>query len=150
MNGLFIQERAFRLGKGDGYYKSCPRIIEDPNHIFFHCSQAQRGWASNALYYEVDPANNYLNLANSFIDILDGALTKSPMGTARIYVVHQTCWALWKHRNSRLYNNQHFCFSPWIYTKCARENLKAIIKYCNSTKKKKRIRKALTLIVPNN
>lgn len=91
---ISTQERASRLGKGNGCYKSFPRIKKDLDHIFFHYNQAQRGWASNALYYEADPAKNYLNLVNSFIDILDRALSKSPMETARIYVVHQTCWTL--------------------------------------------------------
>lgn len=148
VGGLFTQERALKLGRGDGFCKSCPGIIEDPDHIFYHCQQAQRGWASNALYYEADPSNNSLIHTNSFIDILDEALDKSPQGTTRIYVIHQTCWALWKHRNGRLYNNQHCRFAPSVYAERAKESLEASIRYCTATKKKTRMRKALALIVP--
>lgn len=35
---LFTQEQAQKIGRGDGCCKSCPRIIETPKHIFYHCS----------------------------------------------------------------------------------------------------------------
>lgn len=56
-----------------------------------------------------------------FIDILDGALSRDLDGASQIFVVHQTCWMLWKQRNGRLYNNHLLRFSPSIeYGPCKR------------------------------
>lgn len=48
----------------------------------------------NALYFELDPYASYFIGTSSFINILDSALTKMMMGTARIFVDYQTAWIL--------------------------------------------------------
>lgn len=42
-NGPFTQERALKLRKGDGCCKTCPGIVETPEHIFYECPLEQ--WA---------------------------------------------------------------------------------------------------------
>lgn len=94
MHGLYMLDKAHRLGHGDGFYMACSGTMKMPEHIFFDCFKAQRGWVGNVLLFEPDPYASYLIGKNSFINILDSALEKTSMGTAQLYVVYQTAWTL--------------------------------------------------------
>lgn len=85
---------------------ACLGTIETPKHIFFNYFKAQCGWDENALFFKADPYSTYLVDTNSFIDILDSALAKTTLGTARIYVVYHTVWTLCLHKNNRVYQDR--------------------------------------------
>lgn len=82
IHGLYTKERAQTLGYNNGFYFVYIDISEMLGHIFFSCSKAQQGWASNALFFESDSSSNYLANTHSFIDILDSGLDRTPIGIA--------------------------------------------------------------------
>lgn len=63
MNGLYTQEHATKLGKEDGCCKSCLGYTKDLEHIFFNYLFAQRRWVGNAIFFEIDPTHNMLELS---------------------------------------------------------------------------------------
>lgn len=148
MCGLFTQERTWKLGQGDGNCEFYPKTPETLEHIFYNCRHAQKGWASIAIYFEPVPTNNYLTSTISLINIIDLALEKTPQSTARLYIIHQSCWTLWNHRNGGLYNNHSLRFSPNVTTERAREHLQVVTRYYDSKKKKRRMKNADLIMVP--
>lgn len=94
--------------------------------------------------------DNTLAFTNSFIDILDDSLSYDHDNTARIFVIHQTCWMLWNQRYGHLYNHHLMRFSPWLNTNRAKEHLVAALRYNKSHKKNRRIRKTYLIITSVN
>lgn len=87
---------------------------------------------------------------SSFIDILDSALTKSVLGTTKIYVIYQTAWTLWLHRNNRVYQNRPLRFAPQINAEMARAYLEGASQYTASHKKRRRMTQAMAFIIPHD
>lgn len=130
MHLMYNLARAQTLGHGDDTCPICPGQQETNEHIFFSCFKAQRGWAATAIFYEQQPLDNTLNDARSIIDIIDGSLQKSVVGTARLFVIYHTCWEPWNQRNDRVYNNKHPLFSARATAELAREHI--IVAACYS------------------
>lgn len=103
MQGLYRRDCAKTLGHNNGFCTLCPDTRETLEHIFFTSSKAQRGWAGDALYFELNPCNSYMVRTHLFIDILDSRLEKLPKSNAQLYVIYQTDWMLWLHTNIRVY-----------------------------------------------
>lgn len=141
-------ERAQKIGHGDGSYSIFLGALETNEHIFFRCIKAQHGWAETAIYYKAVPHKNTLVAATSIIDILNGALQKTPQGTTNLFVIYHTCWSLWTHWNDRLCSTRHPTFSPRVTADQARDHIVATAKYSISHKKKCRLLKAAHLILP--
>lgn len=148
MNSMYNMVRAQKLGHGDGYCPLCPGHEETNEHIFFLCFKAQRGWGATVLFYEPHPRDSSLIEAQSIRDIIDGCLEKSPVATARLFVVHHTCWELWNQRNDRTYNHKHPIFSARKTAELAKEHIAAAARYNMSYKKRRRLRKATEYILP--
>lgn len=148
MHGLYTLDRGHKLGHGDGFCMACLGIRESLEHIFFHCFNAQRGWAGNALFFEPDPYSSYLVDTNSFINILDSALDKTTKGIGRIYVIYQTAWTLWLHHNIKVYQNRPLRFAPQINAELAKAYLEVDLQYMTLHKKRRRMSQAVTYIVP--
>lgn len=146
---MYNMERAQRIGHGDGCCFVYPGKIETNEHIFFHCIKAHRGWAATTIYYEDTPQDNTILDANSIIDIIDNSLQKTLQGTAKLFVIYHTCWTLWSQRNDRMYSAQRPTFSPRITADQAQDHIEVATKYSNSHKKKMRLKKAATLILPS-
>lgn len=51
MHGLYMMDRAHKLGHGDGFCRACPGTAETLEHIFFNYPKAQCDWARNALVF---------------------------------------------------------------------------------------------------
>lgn len=115
-------------------------------HIFFKCSKAQRGWAATAIYYKEFPQDSALVDAISIINIIDGCLTKSPQGTAQLFIVYHTCWALWSHQNDQMYSTRRPQSLPRVIANQATEHITVAAQYCNSHKKRSWLRQAAHLI----
>lgn len=111
--------------------------------------QSQRGWANNSIYYKSHPTNSSLLEVISIIDIIDMGLQKNSLCTPNMFVVYQTCWNLWIHRNDRMFNKRQHTFSPRGMATQAIVNLEAASKYTKSHKKHHRMRLAITLIRPH-
>lgn len=135
------------MGNGDGNCKSCARILETLEHIFFNCRLAQWGWASIAIYFELVPTSSFLTIMHSLIDT---TLDKNPWEMARLYIIHQTCWTLWNHRNKWQYNAQSLRFLPKVIINRAREHLQATTRYHDSKKKQRRMRHVEEHILHSN
>lgn len=149
MHGLYTMERASKLGHEDGFYSIFPGQLETPKHIFFNYCKANRGLAGNAIYFESDPYSSYLVNIPSFIDILDSSLSKTPIGTTRIFVVYQMCWTLWLHKNNWIYQHKSLLFSPCIKSEISIEHLKVFRKYSTSYKKRRQLQRVIFLVIPH-
>lgn len=148
MNNMYNEERALKLGHGDGCWSICPGIPGSNKHIFFRCPKAQRGWAATTIYYEASLQSSSLVDTSSIIDIINDSLTKSPQGIARLYVIYHTCWSLWKQWNDRMYNNRRPLFAPRIIANQMTNHISVAARYYTSHKKKRRLRQAAHLIRP--
>lgn len=94
MHGIYTPKKARRLGHGNGCCTIFPGVPKTLEQIFYSCPKAQRRWAGNALYFKSNPYKSYLIDTSSFLDILGNRLAKTPMGTARLFVIYQTSWTL--------------------------------------------------------
>lgn len=147
MNRLFTQERALKLGKGDGCCKSCLGTIEDLEQIFYNCFHDQWSWASNAIFYFEDPTRSSLVDSTLFIDILDSALGKNSKDRKSLHHSSNMLDSM-ETQNGRLYSNQQLQFSPRVSVEQTQEHLEAAHKYCTSYKKKRRLKTTLFFITP--
>lgn len=102
VHGIYTLDMAQKLRHGNGCCTVCPGTQKTPEHIFHSYLKDQRGWAGNALYFKPNPYKIYLVDTSSFIDILDSGLAKTPIGSLRLFVIYQTCWTLWLHRNNHI------------------------------------------------
>lgn len=148
MHLMYNMVCAQKLGHRDGNYPLCPSTPESNDHIFFGCFKAQRGWVATTIFYKPHSKDNSLVESQSFIDILDGALQKTLVGTARLYVIYHTYWELWNQRNDRVYNHKHPIFSARATTELTKEHIAAATKYSLSYKKRQRLKKATKYILP--
>lgn len=128
MNSMYNMERVQKVGHGDGCCTVCPSTQETNEHIFFGCYKARRGWVATILYYEAAPQESSVAAANPIIDILDGCLKKMPHDIAMLSVLYHTYWALWNHRNERLYQGCSPQFSPRVTTEQEIEHIMATTK----------------------
>lgn len=148
MHGIYTQERARWLGHGDGCCTLCLGTPKTPEHIFYSCLKAQRGWAGNALNFESNPYESFLVDTSSFLDILDNGLSRTPTGISRLFVIFQTCWSLWLHKNNHVYQHRSPCFAPRINAEQVVAHLDATSRYTSSHKKRMRMQQAYALITP--
>jgi hypothetical protein len=102
--------------------------------------------AETTIYYGAPVQNNMVRNSKNFVELLDHCLGSKANSTARILILYETTFMLWKVRNEQVFQEKERLLSVHHVANLCRLHALAIINYTKSAKKKKRLLSALNYI----
>jgi hypothetical protein len=144
--GLFTSERAFKLGRDTGLCSFCRLYTESVKHLFFECSQITKIWLEVLQFFKT-PADRIDGLlSSSFLKLLDYSLGKRTDQTARLLVIYEATFAIWKRRNTNAYEGVSNPISPEMIANAASLHARALILYSAKGQRKVRLQFAQQIL----
>lgn len=145
-NGLFTNARAGKFITGVGKCDHCNAPQETIQHIFFQCPFAQEVWRNVTRFFGASETQNMVSTSSNFLDLLDHCLGPKATDTARMIILYETAFLIWKTRNNQVFQGQDRILSSHHIACSARLHALALLTYSKSKTKVKRLSSALKFI----
>lgn len=111
------------MNKSDGKCRLCKNSQETICHLLYECNLIKPVWQKvQDLIHAVTKFNANLNLENIVFGFQDAQDVKSIFNN---FIIYNTKWCIWKHRNCVRYGNENVKSQDAIY--------KQILDYCKDT-----------------
>jgi hypothetical protein len=144
--GLYTKELAEKMDFGDGKCTYCTHHPESIAHLIFHCPIAQRVWLYIFTHFKAPVLHSQFILNSNFLHLVDYCLGATKDHAARLLVLYETSWALWKARNSLEYDGLRTPVYHKLIAHTASLHAQALVTYLAKGKKKVRLRQAFEFI----
>lgn len=102
------------MGHSNNMCTSYTTETETLDHLFCTCSFAARYWADLINTISNAASGQSLQMASSFLDLLDNCLHTSPTHTIRLIVLFKMVWYIWKQQNGDSYQGKFRVSIPII------------------------------------